>query len=98
MKDAEAVRHDQDSATELGAAKPSCAGAAEEAPLRFAHSPNIPELLARIGGALWLTTYQAGKLIVLRPRGDRLGEAIAGPRGGGYIAPHLIQSSPETEE
>ena len=41
-------------------------------PLRSVHTSNFPELLAQIGGSLAVTTYQAGKLVLLRADGDRL--------------------------
>ncbi|MEM9265254.1 MAG: TIGR03032 family protein [Cyanobacteria bacterium P01_F01_bin.13] len=41
-------------------------------PLRSVHTQNFPELLTRIGGSLLVSTYQAGKLIVVRADGDTL--------------------------
>ena len=35
-------------------------------PLRSVHTSNFPELLAQIGASVWVTTYQAGKLVILR--------------------------------
>jgi uncharacterized protein (TIGR03032 family) len=40
--------------------------AAQPPPLRSVHTTNFPELLARIGASLLVTTYQAGKLVVVR--------------------------------
>jgi uncharacterized protein (TIGR03032 family) len=45
---------------------------ADPAPLRAAHTPNFPALLRRIGASLLVTTYQAGKLVVVRDEGDHL--------------------------
>jgi uncharacterized protein (TIGR03032 family) len=45
---------------------------AARSPFRYVHSPEFPELLERIGGTLVASTYQAGKLAVLRARGGRL--------------------------
>lgn len=42
------------------------------APLRSVHTTNFPEILRRLHTSLLVTTYQAGKLIALRPDGDTL--------------------------
>jgi uncharacterized protein (TIGR03032 family) len=52
-----------------GATKPPDPGAA---PLRAAHTPNFPALLRQLGASLLVTTYQAGKLVLVRDEGDRL--------------------------
>ena len=44
----------------------------DPAPLRSAYSPNLPELLRTLGVSLLVTTYQAGKLVIVRDRGDQL--------------------------
>ena len=44
----------------------------EPAPLRAAHTPNFPALLRRLGASLLVTTYQAGKLVMVRDEGDHL--------------------------
>jgi uncharacterized protein (TIGR03032 family) len=60
-------------------------------PLRAAHTPNFPTLLQRLGASLLVTTYQAGKLVLVRDEGDHLnthfrafespmGMALAGDR------------------
>jgi uncharacterized protein (TIGR03032 family) len=36
-------------------------------PLRSAHTSNFPEILEQLGISLLVTTYQAGKLVMLRP-------------------------------
>jgi len=41
-------------------------------PLRAAHTPNFPGLLRHLGASLLVTTYQAGKLVVVRDEGDHL--------------------------
>jgi uncharacterized protein (TIGR03032 family) len=41
-------------------------------PLCAAHTPNFPALLRRLGASLLVTTYQAGKLVMVRDEGDRL--------------------------
>ena len=41
-------------------------------PLRSVHSSNFPALLDALGASLLVTTYQAGKLVVVRADGDRL--------------------------
>ncbi|HEV3263503.1 MAG TPA: TIGR03032 family protein [Gemmataceae bacterium] len=47
--------------------KPEDAG-----PLRAAHTPNFPALLRQLGASLLVTTYQAGKLVMVRDQGDHL--------------------------
>ena len=49
---------------------PDPAGAPE--PLRAVHSANFPGLLRQLGASLLVTTYQAGKLVLVRDEGDRL--------------------------
>jgi hypothetical protein len=44
----------------------------ESTPLRAAHTANFPALLRRLGASLLVTTYQAGKLVMVRNEGDRL--------------------------
>ena len=46
-----------------GAAKP-------EAPLRSVHTTNFPNILKHFGASLLVTTYHAGKLVVVRADGD----------------------------
>jgi uncharacterized protein (TIGR03032 family) len=45
---------------------------ASPAPLRSVHTSNLPGLLHRLGVSLLVTTYQAGRLVVLRADGDTL--------------------------
>src|SRR5580693_8520114 len=63
----------------------------EPAPLRAVHTPNFPALLRQLGSSLLVTTYQAGKLVMVRDEGDHLnthfrafqapmGMALAGDR------------------
>jgi uncharacterized protein (TIGR03032 family) len=63
----------------------------DPAPLRAVHTPNFPALLRQLGASLLVTTYQAGKLVVVRDEGDHLnthfrafqapmGMALAGDR------------------
>ena len=40
--------------------------------LRAVHTPNFPGLLRRLGASLLVTTYQAGKLVMVRDEGDHL--------------------------
>ena len=44
----------------------------EQAPLRSVHSTTFPELLDRLGISLAVTTYQAGKLVLLRAENGKL--------------------------
>lgn len=41
-------------------------------PLRSKHTANFPALLGRLGISLLVSTYQAGKLVLLRAEGDRV--------------------------
>jgi len=43
-----------------------------EAPLRAVHTANFPGLLRELGASLLVTTYQAGKLVMVRDEGDHL--------------------------
>src|SRR5262249_20530381 len=45
---------------------------ADPGPLRAAHTPNLPALLRQLGASLLVTTYQAGKLVMVRDEGDHL--------------------------
>jgi uncharacterized protein (TIGR03032 family) len=67
------------------------AGAPE--PLQAVHTENFPALLRRLGASLLVTTYQAGKLVMVRDEGDRLNthfRAFQAPMGlaldGGRLA------------
>jgi hypothetical protein len=44
----------------------------ESPPLQAVHTPNFPELLWQLGASLLVTTYQAGKLVLVRDEGDHL--------------------------
>src|SRR5579859_2131617 len=50
----------------------------EIAPLRAAHTPNFPALLRQLGASLLVTTYQAGKLVMVRDEGDHLNTHFRG--------------------
>jgi hypothetical protein len=41
-------------------------------PLQAAHTPNFPQLLRQLGASLLVTTYQAGRLVMVRDEGDHL--------------------------
>jgi uncharacterized protein (TIGR03032 family) len=41
-------------------------------PFACSHTPEFPELLTQLGCSLLVSTYQAGKVIVLSPNGDKL--------------------------
>src|SRR5262249_44098311 len=51
---------------------PSRNGTADPGPLHAAHTANFPALLRQLGASLLVTTYQAGKLVVVRDEGDHL--------------------------
>ncbi len=40
--------------------------------LASVHTANLPDLLRQLGGCLLVTTYQAGKLVILRPDGPSI--------------------------
>jgi uncharacterized protein (TIGR03032 family) len=44
----------------------------DAASLRAVHTPGFPGLLRRLGASLLVTTYQAGKLVMVRDEGDHL--------------------------
>ncbi len=53
--------------------EPSLAAEAEQPPpLRSVHTASFPPLLERLGTSLLITTYQAGKLVIVRSEGDHL--------------------------
>ncbi|QEH39160.1 hypothetical protein OJF2_77720 [Aquisphaera giovannonii] len=54
-----------------GTGTPDDADAGPE-PFRSAHTPGFPQLLDELGVSLLVTTYQAGRLVIVRPEGDRL--------------------------
>jgi hypothetical protein len=62
--------------TETAPARPapvsSFNGKADPGPLWAGHTPNFPALLRQLGASLLVTTYQAGKLVMVRDEGDRL--------------------------
>jgi uncharacterized protein (TIGR03032 family) len=47
-------------------------GTEDPGPLRAGHTPNFPALLRQFGASLLVTTYQAGKLVLVRNEGDHL--------------------------
>jgi uncharacterized protein (TIGR03032 family) len=52
--------------------------AAPAPPLRSIHTGNFSAILQELGVSLLVTTYQAGKLVMLRPDGDRLNTHFRG--------------------
>src|SRR5689334_21099536 len=72
---------EQSEAAPAGAALPESSYANHEPPapeptleqvLASIHSSNCPDLLRQLGGCLILSTYQAGKLVLLRPDGNTI--------------------------
>ena len=51
---------------------PGAAAPPSPPPLRSVHSESFPALLRHYGISVFVTTYQAGKLVVLRAEGERL--------------------------
>jgi hypothetical protein len=50
----------------------------DPAPLRAVHTSNFPGLLRQLGASLLVTTYQAGKLVMVRDEGDHLNTHFRG--------------------
>lgn len=50
------------------------------APLRSIHTDTFPQLLDNLGAAVLVTTYQAGKLVILRSNGETLNTHFRGFR------------------
>lgn len=44
----------------------------QKPPFRYLHSANFPALLQQLASSLIVSTYQAGKLMVVRPSGEKL--------------------------
>src|SRR2546422_7429056 len=69
--------------------------AEDPGPLCAAHTPNFPALLRQLGASLLVTTYQAGKLVMVRDEGDHLNthyRAFQSPMGLAW--PTAARSSP----
>jgi uncharacterized protein (TIGR03032 family) len=58
--------------------EPSPPTAEQPAPLRSVHTPNFPPLLDQLGASLLVTTYQAGKLVIVRSEADHLNTHFRG--------------------
>ena len=60
--------------TSSEAASPETAGppAPEQEPLRSVHTSNLPEILDHFGASVMVSTYQAGRLVMLRSQGGVL--------------------------
>jgi uncharacterized protein (TIGR03032 family) len=78
--------------TSTGSA-PVRAQAEHAEPLRAVHTTNFPGLLRQLGASLLVTTYQAGKLVMVRDEGDHLNthfRSLQAPMGlaldGGRLA------------
>jgi hypothetical protein len=54
------------------AAAPSSPTKDDPPPLRSVHTSNFSAILQELGVSILVTTYQAGKLVMLRPDGERL--------------------------
>jgi hypothetical protein len=58
--------------------EPAPAAVREEPPLQAVHTPNLPALFRQLGASLLVTTYQAGKLVMVRDEGDHLNAHFRG--------------------
>src|ERR1043166_8784752 len=63
-----------DAAAPAGAPTPNGEGAGQtvEQVLGSVHTSNFPDLLRELGGCLVVSTYQAGKLVILRADGSTI--------------------------
>ena len=68
---AEALAHPAHSSEET-TGPPAAAETSAAPPLRSVHTTNFPALLDQLGISLLVTTYQAGKLVVLRADQDHV--------------------------
>jgi uncharacterized protein (TIGR03032 family) len=66
------------SSTQPPTALPAPPPTGEAAPLRSVHTSSFPALLQELGLSVMVTTYQAGKLVVLRADGDVLNTHFRG--------------------
>jgi hypothetical protein len=57
--------------------------------LRSVHTTNFPQLLSQLGASLLVTTYQAGKLVLLRNDKGVLKEVPMSPVGWQW-RPHFV--------
>jgi len=74
--------------------------AADLPPLRSIHTVNFPGLLAELGLSLVVSTYQAGRLVLLRADGDRVNthfRAFSKPMGVA-VAPRRLALGTTTAE
>jgi hypothetical protein len=62
----------------LAATQPAEDPGAQPPPLRSIHTSNFPGLLQELGISLSVSTYQAGKLVMVRPDGDGLNTHFRG--------------------
>ena len=69
---ADEVIHDDANCPRRPTPAPARPGTEDPAPLRAVHTPNFPALLRQLGASLLVTTYQAGKLVMVRDEGDHL--------------------------
>jgi len=58
--------------TNFAGPTPAATFATMDAPLCAAHTPSFHALLRQLGASLLMTTYQAGKLVMVRDEGDHL--------------------------
>src|SRR5581483_7394443 len=53
-------------------ANPALPETGDPGPLQAVHTSNFPAFLRRLGASLLATTYQAGKLVIIRDEGGQL--------------------------
>ncbi len=65
-------------AIEATGGNPVPGGKGDPEPLRAVHTASFPTLLRQLGASLMVTTYQAGKLVLVRTEGDHLNAHFRG--------------------
>jgi hypothetical protein len=66
------------SASEILTPNPAPPRTEDPPPLRSVHTSNFSAILQELGISVLVTTYQAGKLVMLRPDGERLNTHFRG--------------------
>ncbi len=67
-----------DHAEKRSESEPETPAPSPQTTLRAVHTPNFPQILRGLGASLLVTTYQAGKLVMVRDEGDHLNTHFRG--------------------
>ena len=65
---------------------PTDSVAPSDEPLSSLHTSNFPDILRQLNISLAVSTYQANRLVLLRPEGDLLNTAYALENAAGFVA------------